>query len=113
MRLRILRHIVNDWIVTHGRYIGGIAWEPDIISQRLIAWLSHSPIILRNAEHPFYRRFLKSLAFQVRYLRHIADTTCDGEARLRARIALAMASVAMPASEATIRKAARNLDVEL
>ncbi|WP_276119664.1 heparinase II/III family protein [Pararhizobium qamdonense] len=108
-----LRHIVNDWIVTHGRYIGGIAWDADIISQRLIAWLSHSPIILRNAEHPFYRRFLKSLAFQVRYLRHITDTTCDGEARLRARIALAMASVAMPASEATIRKAARNLDVEL
>jgi uncharacterized heparinase superfamily protein len=108
-----LRHIVNDWIVTHGRYIGGIAWEADIISQRLIAWLSHSPIILRNAEHAFYRRFLKSLAFQVRYLRHITDTTCDGEARLRARIALAMASVAMPASESTIRKAARNLDQEL
>jgi uncharacterized heparinase superfamily protein len=108
-----LRHIVNDWIGTHGRLIDGVAWEPDIIAQRLIAWLSHSPIILRNAEHGFYRRFLKNLAFQVRYLRHVADTTCDGEARLRVRIALAMASVAMPASDSAIRKAARNLDLEL
>lgn len=108
-----LRFIVNDWIATHGRYIGGIAWEADILAQRIVAWLSHSPIILRNAEHPFYRRFLKSLAFQVRYLKHITDTTPDGEARLRARIALAMASVAMPASANTIRKAARNLDQEL
>ncbi len=108
-----LRFIVNDWIATHGRYIGGIAWEADILAQRIVAWLSHSPIILRNAEHPFYRRFLKSLAFQVRYLKHITDTTPDGEARLRARIALAMASVAMPASQNTIRKAARNLDQEL
>ncbi|MBB5536859.1 heparinase II/III family protein [Rhizobium giardinii] len=108
-----LRHVVNDWIATQGRFIDGIAWEPEIIAQRLIAWLSHSPIILRNAEHGFYRRFLKSLAFQVRYLRHVADTTCDGEARLRVRIALAMASVAMPASESAIRKAARNLDLEL
>ncbi len=108
-----LRSIVNDWISTHGRYINGIAWEADILAQRIISWLSHSPIILRNAEHPFYRRFLKSLALQVRYLKHITDTTPDGEARLRARIALAMASVAMPASANTIRKAARNLDQEL
>ncbi|WP_275786693.1 heparinase II/III family protein [Pararhizobium gei] len=111
--LRHLRHLVGGWIETHGRRIGGIAWDADIIAQRLIAWLSHSPIILRDAEHAFYRRFLKSLALQVRYLKHVADTTCDGEARLRVRIALAMASVAMPASEATIRKAARNLDAEL
>lgn len=108
-----LRHIVNDWIVTHGRVIGGMAWDVDIIAQRMISWLSHSPIILRDAEHAFYRRFLKSLAFQLRYLRHVADTTADGEARLKTRIALAMASVAMPASTSAIRKAARNLDREL
>ncbi|MDQ0318192.1 putative heparinase superfamily protein [Pararhizobium capsulatum DSM 1112] len=108
-----LRQVLNDWIITHGRHIGGLSWDPDIIAQRVIAWLSHSPVILRNTEHAFYRRFLKSLAFQLRYLRHVADTTRDGEARLRVRIALAMASVAMPASENSIRKAARNLDQEL
>lgn len=108
-----LRLLVSDWIATHGRFMSGVAWNADVIAQRLIAWFSHSPIILRNAEHAFYRRFLKSLAFQVRYLKHIADTTRDGETRLRVRIALAMASLAMPASPKTIRKAAANLDIEL
>lgn len=108
-----LRQIVDDWIATHGRDLGGIAWDPDIIAQRIIAWLSHSPVVLRNAEHGFYRRFLKSLALQVRYLRHIAETVRDGEARLRVRLALAMASVSMPASPSAIRKASRHLDLEL
>ncbi|WP_407065184.1 heparinase II/III family protein [Ensifer sp. LC499] len=108
-----LRQIVDDWIATHGRDFGGVAWDADIIAQRIIAWLSHSPVVLRNAEHGFYRRFLKSLALQVRYLRHIAETVRDGEARLRVRLALAMASVAMPASPSVIRKAARHLDYEL
>lgn len=108
-----LRQIIDDWIATHGRNIGGISWEADVVAQRTIAWLSHSPVVLRNAERGFYRRFLKSLAFQVRYLRHIAKTVPDGEARLRVRIALAMASVSMPASTSVIRKAARSLDLEL
>lgn len=108
-----LRQLMNDWIAIHGRHIGGLPWDPDVIAQRVMAWLSHSPVILRNAEHAFYRRFLKSLAFQLRYLRHVADTTPDGEARLRVRIALATASVAMPASANALRKAARNLDIEL
>ncbi|MBW0367718.1 heparinase II/III family protein [Ensifer adhaerens] len=108
-----LRQIVDDWIGTHGRDLGGIAWDADIMAQRIIAWLSHSPVVLRNAEHGFYRRFLKSLALQVRYLRHIADTVRDGEQRLRVRLALAMASVSMPASPGAIRKASRHLDLEL
>ncbi len=108
-----LRQIIEDWIATHGRNIGGISWEADVVAQRIIAWLSHSPVVLRNAERGFYRRFRKSLAFQVRYLRHIAETLPDGEARLRVRIALAVASVSMPASASVIRKASRRLDLEL
>lgn len=107
------RFIVDDWLQSHGRVIGGLAWRPDVAAQRIIAWLSHSPVVLKDADYPFYRRFLKSLAFQVRYLRHVADTTRDGEPRLRVRIALSMASIAMPATASRMRKAARNLDEEL
>ena len=107
------RFIVDDWLQSHGRVIGGLAWRPEIAAQRIIAWLSHSPVVLKDADYPFYRRFLKSLAFQVRYLRHVADTTRDGEPRLRVRIALAMASIAMPASPSRMRKAARHLNEEL
>jgi uncharacterized heparinase superfamily protein len=107
------RQLVGRWIATHGRTIGGIAWEPDIAAQRLIAWLSHSPVILKQAEHVFYRRFLKSLAVHVRYLKHVADAVPDGEGRLRVRIAIAFATVAMPASNTAIRRAAQRLDDEL
>jgi uncharacterized heparinase superfamily protein len=107
------RFIVDDWLQSHGRVIGGLAWRPDVTAQRIIAWLSHSPVVLKDADYPFYRRFLKSLAFQVRDLRHVADTTRDGEPRLRVRIALAMASIAMPSSPSKMRKAARHLDEEL
>ena len=108
-----LRQIMDDWIGCHGRSIGEISWEADVVAQRVIAWLSHSPVVLRNAEHGFYRRFLRSLALQVRYLRNVAETVTDGEARLRVRLALAMASVSMPATASAIRKASRNLDLEL
>ena len=107
------RFVVDDWLQSHGRVIGGLAWRPDVAAQRIIAWLSHSPVVLKDADYPFYRRFLKSLAFQVRYLRHVADTTRDGEPRMRVRIALAMASIAMPSSPSRMRKAARHLDEEL
>lgn len=109
----LVRRLLADWMETHGRSTSGISWEAEVIAQRVIAWLSHSPIVLRNADHIFYRRFLKSLAFQVSYLRQIADTVRDGDLRLRIRIALAMASVSMPASASTIRRAAQQLDREL
>ncbi|MCP8895886.1 heparinase II/III family protein [Shinella daejeonensis] len=107
------RFLVDDWLHSHGKTIGGLAWRPDVIAQRIIAWLSHSPVVLKDADYAFYRRFLKSLAFQVRYLRHVADTTRDGEQKLRVRIALSMASIAMPAPASAMRRAARNLDAEL
>lgn len=111
--LLTLKYLVNGWIASHGRYVKGIAWEPEVAAQRLIAWLSHSPVILKTADHGLYRRYLKSLAFHVRYLKQLAPLAPEGEARLRVRVALAFASLSMPASPSSIRKAARHLDLEL
>ncbi|MCO6188025.1 heparinase II/III family protein [Rhizobium sp. L1K21] len=107
------RSILSDWIAICGRETSTIAWEPDNASRRLIAWLSHSTIVLRGADLKFYRRLLKSIAFHIRFLRAIAPYVADSEARLRCRIALAMASLALPASDATIKRAGRDLDREL
>ena len=35
------RALVRDWIVLHGRRIGGVAWDPAITARRVIAWLQH------------------------------------------------------------------------
>ncbi|MDS7598244.1 heparinase II/III domain-containing protein [Agrobacterium tumefaciens] len=107
------RRIVSDWIAFSGKRIGGVAWSPDIASQRLIAWLSHSPVVLNEADAGFYRRFLKSIAFHVRYLDRIAKHVPDGEVRLRIRIALAMASITMPVRASKIARSGRKLAQEL
>ncbi len=41
------------------------------------------------------RRRDRLMSTHIPYLRHVADTTRDGEPRLRVRIALAMASIAI------------------
>lgn len=107
------RALVFDWIDTNGRTIRGIAWDPDVTARRVIAWLQHSNLVLAGADLATYRRFLRSLAFQVRYLRTMATAMDDGAERLRARIALAFASLALPMSPATVRAARRNLEHEL
>lgn len=107
------RQVVADWIALHGRRPRGIAWEAHVAAERVIAWLSHSTIVLQGAEAGFYRRFMKSLAYQVRYLRKIAGCTPESETRLKLRIALAMASISMPTRAGYIRREGLRLDREL
>ncbi|WP_390920737.1 heparinase II/III family protein [Neorhizobium turbinariae] len=107
------RQLVGEWIARHGKRRRGVAWEANVLAERVIAWLSHSTVILQGAEAGFYRRFMKSLAYQVRYLRKLIGCTPAGEARLRMRIALAMASISMPTRAAYIRREGNRLDREL
>ncbi len=108
----IARSIVDSWLSLHSGRIEGVAWEIDVTAQRVIAWLSHSPVVLQNADRGFYRRFMRSLAFQVRFLRRMAPYAPAGEVLFRLRIALAMASIAMPTRAGALRKAAQALDNE-
>ncbi len=105
--------LTEEWISLWGRRFSGVGWEPSVTAQRVIAWLSHSPIILKNQDRGFYRRFIKSLALQIRYLRKVAPAMRNGEKRFQVRIALAMATLALPANPAAIKAAARNLDNEI
>lgn len=107
------RALLDDWMHTYGKRISGLAWAPDVTAQRIIAWLQHSSLILSGADTPTHRRFMRSLAMQVRYLRAIAGAMDDGEDRLRARIALAYAALALPVSPPTARAARRHLEYEL
>jgi uncharacterized heparinase superfamily protein len=107
------RQLTDEWIALHGKRITGLAWNADVTAQRIVAWLSHSTVVLKNADVNFYRRFLKSLAMQIRYLELTARNAPDGEVRLRIRIALAVATVSLPASAGRLKRASRDLDREL
>lgn len=107
------RILVSDWISAYGRKITGPAWDNETAAQRLISWLSHSPVILQTADAGFYRRFLKSLGYHVRYLNLIASHAPDGDIRLKIRIALAVASISLPNRPTRIARYGMRLDREL
>lgn len=107
------RALVADWMNVNGRRISGLAWDPDVTARRIISWLQHSAVVLQGADYSFYRAFLKSLALQIRYLRTMAPEMPDGEARLRARIALCFAALSLPVAQTTLKGATRNLAAEL
>lgn len=105
------RSLINEWIASEGR--GGPSWEPEITARRIIAWLCHSPLILEGADRAYYRRFLRNLGQQVRYLRRTAKDAPDGMPRLTAAIALSYAGLCIHGMDRAQRSAARWLDDEL
>lgn len=107
------RALAADWIRFHGRTIEGLAWDPHVTAKRVIAWLQHSGTLLRGCDLDFYRTFLKSVAFQLRYLRTVAPGLDQAEARLRCRLALVFAALSLPVSAARLQGATRNLADEL
>jgi len=70
-------------------------------------------VLLQGTDSGFYRRFMRMLVFHVRFLRRIVASSPDGVTRFRVRIALAMASVAMPSSSLTLKRAGQALDREI
>ncbi len=106
------RALVDEWIGLQGS-LGAPAWHPEVVTRRLISWLSQATLILDNSNVRFYRRFLKSLTRQVRYLRSTASDTRDGVPRLQARIALAYAALCISGQMRYLNKATRQLTTEL
>jgi uncharacterized heparinase superfamily protein len=106
------RALVADWIALHGGW-HALSWEPEILSRRLVSWLTQAPLILQDADHDFYRAFLRSLARQVRYLRRTASETRDGYPRLLAAIALCFAGLCLAREVRLLKVGTRRLIEEL
>jgi len=106
------RALVDDWIKYCGRW-HEIGWEADVVTRRILSWLAHSPFILQDGDHDFYRSFVRSLARQVRYLRQTINETEDGVERLHAALAMAAACISMAGQGRFARQSIRRLDQEL
>jgi uncharacterized heparinase superfamily protein len=106
------RALVDEWIALQGSW-HPIAWRPDVLSRRIISWLSQSTLILQDADVRFYRRFLRSLVRQVRYLRHTANDARRGVARMQATIALSYAALCIAGQARHINSTTERLNREL
>ena len=105
------RALVDEWIALQGAW-HPIAWRPDVLSRRVISWLSQAPLLLQDADVRFYRRFLRSLVRQIRYLRHTAGESHRGVASVQAAIALCFASLCIAGQARHIKAATARLKSE-
>ncbi len=106
------RSLIDDWINLQGGW-HPLGWRVDILSRRIVCWLSQAPFILQDADARFYRRFLRSLSRQVRCLRRSLKQSRDGLPRLQAVIALNYASLCLQGQSRSLRGNARRLIEEL
>jgi uncharacterized heparinase superfamily protein len=106
------RALVDEWITVQGAW-HPVAWQPDIMARRIIAWLSQAPLILQDADDQFYRRFLRSLVRQVRYLRHTAIEARDGVPRMQSLVALSYAALCMAGQARHMRGTIKQLTAEI
>jgi uncharacterized heparinase superfamily protein len=106
------RSLIDDWINLQGGW-HPIGWRLDILSRRIICWLSQAPFVLQDADARFHRRFIRSLSRQVRYLRSMLKESRDGLPRLQALIALTYASLCLDGQSGSVRGHMRRLADEL
>ncbi|MGE0061168.1 MAG: heparinase II/III family protein [Xanthobacteraceae bacterium] len=106
------RALVEDWISIQGGW-HKTGWRIDILSRRIISWLSQAPLVLQDADAKFYRRFIRSLARQARYLRHTVRNAPDGAVRIQALVALCLVALCMDGQSRQLRPMLRRLTAEL
>jgi uncharacterized heparinase superfamily protein len=106
------RSLIDDWISNpaHKRTIGRRA---DVLARRVISLLSQAPLVLGDSDGKFYRRYLRGLTREIRYLRYTMLDIPDGVPRLQVLIALCYASLCLANQARHIRTATRKLSDEL
>jgi uncharacterized heparinase superfamily protein len=106
------RALVDEWITLQA-FGDAVAWRTDVIARRIISWLSQAPLVLHEVDTKFYRRFLRNLTRQVRYLRGTLGNARDGLPRLQGIIALTYAALCMKGQMRNAKSATRRLMHEL
>lgn len=88
------RELMRDWIERYGRY-DREAWQPVLLAERLVAWLSHYDYFCRDADGGFLEAFFKSVHRQANHLARRAPTAL-GAARIRAAKGLVYTGACFP-----------------
>jgi uncharacterized heparinase superfamily protein len=106
------RALVDEWISLQALW-DSTAWRSDVVARRIMSWLSQAPLVLHEVDTRFYRRFLRNLTRQVRFLRGTLRNARDGLPRLQALIALTYASLCMRGQLRLVKSTTRRLSREL
>jgi len=106
------RQLIRDWLELGAR-TPDLTWETDIASRRLIAWLSHAGFVLERADPEFYDAFMAGLTRQLHNLSLSGRDEGHNVARLRAMVAMTLASLCVAEFESHLASYTPTLANEL
>jgi uncharacterized heparinase superfamily protein len=106
------RSLVDDWMSNPTRK-RPLERRADVLARRVISLLSQAPLVLGDTDGKFYRRYLRGLTREIRYLRYAMIDIGDGVPRLQVLVALCYASLCLANQARHIRGASRKLSDEL
>ena len=107
------RSLVDDWMSNPANHKRAIGRRADVLSRRVISLLSQAPLVLGDTDSKFYRKYLRGLTREIRYLRYTMLDIPDGVPRLQVLIALCYAALCLANQAKQIRSASRKLSDEL
>ncbi|MBR0871745.1 heparinase II/III family protein [Bradyrhizobium tropiciagri] len=105
------RSLVDDWISNQARR-RPLERRADVRARRVISLLSQAPLVLGDTDGKFYRKYLRGLAREIKYLRY-STLDNDGVPRLQVLIALCYASLCLANQARNIKTTTRRLSDEL
>jgi uncharacterized heparinase superfamily protein len=107
------RSLVDDWMSNPANQKRSIGRRADVLSRRVISLLSQAPLVLGDTDSKFYRKYLRGLTREIRYLRYTMLDIPDGVPRLQVLIALCYAALCLANQAKQIRGTSRKLSDEL
>ena len=107
------RSLVDDWMSNPSNQKRAISRRADVLSRRVISLLSQAPLVLGDTDSKFYRKYLRGLSREIRYLRYTMLDIPDGVPRLQVLVALCYAALCLANQAKQIRGASRKLSDEL
>ncbi|MDE5444525.1 heparinase [Bradyrhizobium sp. CSA207] len=107
------RSLVEDWIANPANKRRPVARRADVLARRVISLLSQAPLVLNETDNKFYRRYLRALAREIRFLRYTMLNIADGVPKLQVLIALCYTALCLANQAKHIRSASKKLSDEL
>lgn len=107
------RALIEDWIANPANKRRPVARRADVLARRVISLLSQAPLVLNETDNKFYRRYLRALAREIRFLRYTMVDIPDGVPKLQVLIALCYTALCLANQARHIRSASKKLSDEL
>ena len=89
---KIIQKIIEEWIVKYNNYKKDI-WSDNLISIRIISWISNADVILNNNEKDFNKPFYKCLIKQINFVKKNVKNLSDENKKISAISAIILSGL--------------------